>query len=85
MVELEGPNGKKIAVMNIHTTAGLEVLEAGVGVRGASTPNPVGLDQLLEALSRFEVFSRKAQQRILCGDFNLSKDSLAFECFQKES
>ena len=22
MVELEGPNGKKIAVMNIHTTAG---------------------------------------------------------------
>mmetsp|Transcript_92232 Transcript_92232/g.112937 ORF Transcript_92232/g.112937 Transcript_92232/m.112937 type:complete len:409 (-) Transcript_92232:9-1235(-) len=85
MVELDGSNGKKIAVMNIHTTAGLEVLEAGVGVAGSSTPNPVGLDQLLEALSRFEVFSSKAHQRILCGDFNLTKDSIAFDCFRKEA
>ena len=38
------------AVLLVPTWRGLEVLEAGVGVRGASTPNPVGLDQLLEAV-----------------------------------
>lgn len=85
MVEVEGPEGKKIAVLNIHTTAGLEVLEAGVGIAIGSTPNPVGLDQLLEALSRFEIFSNNADQRILCGDFNLSKDSRAFERFRQEA
>jgi len=85
MVEVEGPEGKKIAVLNIHTTAGLEVLEAGVGIAIGSTPNPVGLDQLLEALSRFEIFSNNADQRILCGDFNLSKDSRAFERFREEA
>lgn len=87
MVELEGPEGKRISVLNIHTTAGLEVLETGVGVsqNKASAVNPVGLDQLLEALLRFEAFSRGADQRIFCGDFNVSKDSLAFTRFREDA
>ncbi|CAJ1358177.1 unnamed protein product [Effrenium voratum] len=85
MVELDTPQGK-VALLNVHTTAGLEVLETGVGRKSlAGKVNPVGLDQLLEALSRFTDFSRGADQRIFCGDFNLSKDSPAFKRFQEEA
>lgn len=42
--------GRRVAVLNLHTTAGLEVLEVGLGLTSSSNANPVGLEQLLEAL-----------------------------------
>ena len=54
MVELSHPNGKKVAVMNLHTTSGMEVLESGLGKKGVEAAglvraNAAGLQQLLEA------------------------------------
>mmetsp|Transcript_35557 Transcript_35557/g.82107 ORF Transcript_35557/g.82107 Transcript_35557/m.82107 type:complete len:412 (-) Transcript_35557:55-1290(-) len=90
MVILDGPKNKKIAVLNIHTTAGLEVIQTGMGLtkrfgsggEGEATTNPTGYKQLLEALGKFEEFSKGADQRIFCGDFNLSKDSDSFASFR---
>jgi len=79
MVELEGPSGCKLALLNVHTTSGVEVLESGVGRRAEKQrSNPSGLTQLLEVLDVFAEFSHSAEHRILCGDFNLPKDSDAF-------
>lgn len=79
MVELEGPSGCKLALLNVHTTSGIEVLESGVGRRAEKKrANPSGLNQLIEVLDVFEEFSRSAEHRIFCGDFNLPKDSHAF-------
>ena len=50
MAELD-VKGQRLAVLNVHTTAGLEVLQVGLGLRSKGA-NPVGLQQLLEAPQR---------------------------------
>mmetsp|Transcript_61661 Transcript_61661/g.144379 ORF Transcript_61661/g.144379 Transcript_61661/m.144379 type:complete len:409 (+) Transcript_61661:75-1301(+) len=90
MVELEGPKNKKIAVINVHTTAGLEVVRTGMHLskqvsQGNAKVNPTGLKQLEEALRRFEEFSKGCDQRIFCGDFNLSKDSDSLQSFFEQA
>lgn len=61
----------------VHTTSGLEVLASEVGSEKTNSvekfANPLGLEQLLEAVKRFETFSGHAPGplRIFCGDFNL--------------
>jgi len=83
MAELEGPGGGKIAILNAHTTSGVEVLESGIGRRpDAPRENPMGLSQLLEVLEDFAEFSEGASHKIFCGDFNLPKHSLAFHILQ---
>lgn len=86
MVELMQPDNTKIAVLNVHTTSGLEVLESGLGKRsGVSRGNSAGLDQLFEALDRFKEFSAGADHRIFCGDFNLHKGSVGFQMFEAKA
>lgn len=85
MVELESPSGR-ISVLNVHTTAGMEVIENGVGVRkDQHMNNPIGLEQLLEVLDDFEDFSKSATHRVFCGDFNLTKGSHAFDIVSRRA
>merc|ERR1712107_605781 len=86
MTLLQRPDGTTLAVLNLHTTAGLDVIESSLrSSPGSQRANPIGLEQLLEALLRFEDFSAAADQRIFCGDFNLRKSSEAFLSFKEEA
>lgn len=83
MAILERPSDRAlVAVLNLHTTSGLEVLETGVGSASAPTrANPQASAQLEEALRRFAAFSEGAAHRVVCGDFNVTKDSAAFRAW----
>merc|ERR1712039_212988 len=83
MVEMQLPDGKRLAILNVHTTSGVEVIESGVGKRmDGQRDNPIGLDQLLEVLTVFEKFSTTADHKVFCGDFNLPKESAAFKLLE---
>jgi len=72
--------GVTVELCTVHTTSGLEVIASEVSTK-QTTPsfaNPLGLQQLLEALDRFEAFTGQSKGidcqkplRIFCGDFNL--------------
>jgi len=84
MLQIEHPSGGKVAVMNVHTTPGSEVLDAGVG-RQSHAINHSGFQQLQEALEEFKKFSSSAEHRIICGDFNLRKGSDAFNAWEAQA
>lgn len=84
MVEVEGPQGR-VAILNVHTTAGTEVVEQGLGARKEGAVNAAGLDQLLEVLGAFESFANSAAHKVLCGDFNLDKASPAFQVVKQRA
>jgi len=68
-----------VDVCTVHTTSGLEVLSSELSSEQTLRfANPLGHQQLLEAVERFEIFSRqstggdcKMPLRVFCGDFNL--------------
>jgi len=72
--------GVTVELCTVHTTSGLEVLASEVSVKQKTScfANPLGLEQLLDALERFEGFTRQSKGndcqtplRVFCGDFNL--------------
>lgn len=86
LVEISLPDGKTVAIANVHTTAGVEVLESGIGRRpDEQRANPLGLRQLLEVMDIFAEFSKSSSQKIFCGDFNLTKDSVDFQFLKQRA
>lgn len=86
LVQLEGPNETKISILNLHTTSGVQVLEAGVGQnKDVLSENWEAHDQAKDALNRFVEATKDTDHRIVCGDFNMPKDSKAWSDFAEKA
>lgn len=84
MAEVEVSEEERISFVTVHTTCGMQVVEAGTGLdAGEKHENNVGMEQILDVLKGCQNFTDSSCQRIFCGDFNLQKTSNSFSQLEK--